>query len=165
VVTAQIQLLSRVVKLSWLDDPDAHDAIVAEMMDFLKQPSEAHYLVGLKIFNQLVSEMNQQTPGTSLISQRKVAVSFRHSALLIAVPGGVAVFAKPAVGKPRRESQDALKGERYFLNFGVSVVRFRRHFFRRKHGGYRDDPGAVFVAVAHRRTGDDGFTVRRVQVN
>ena len=54
VVTAQIQLLSRVVKLSWLDDPDAHDAIVAEMMDFLKQPSEAHYLVGLKIFNQLV---------------------------------------------------------------------------------------------------------------
>ena len=82
VVTAQIQLLSRVVKLSWLDDPDAHDAIVAEMMDFLKQPSEAHYLVGLKIFNQLVSEMNQQTPGTSLISQRKVAVSFRHSALL-----------------------------------------------------------------------------------
>jgi hypothetical protein len=34
VVTAQIQLLSRVVKLSWLDDPDAHDAIVAEMMDF-----------------------------------------------------------------------------------------------------------------------------------
>ena len=82
VVTAQIQLLSRVVKLSWLDDPDAHDAIVAEMMDFLKQPSEAHYLVGLKIFNQVVSEMNQQTPGTSLISQRKVAVSFRHSALL-----------------------------------------------------------------------------------
>ena len=82
VVTAQIQLLSRVVKLSWLDDPDAHDAIVAEMMDFLKQPSEAHYLVGLKIFNQLVSEMNQQTPGTSLISQRKVAVSFRHNALL-----------------------------------------------------------------------------------
>ena len=82
VVTAQIQLLSRAIKLGWADDPDAHDAIVEEIMDFLKQPSEAHYLVGLKIFNQLVAEMNQQTPGTSLISQRKVAVSFRHSALL-----------------------------------------------------------------------------------
>ena len=82
VVTAQIQLLSRAIKLGWADDPDAHDAIVAEIMDFLKQPSEAHYLIGLKIFNQLVAEMNQQTPGTSLVSQRKTAVSFRHSALL-----------------------------------------------------------------------------------
>ena len=82
VATAQIQLLSRAVKVGWADDPDAHDAVVAEIMDFLKQPSEAHYLLGLKIFHQLVSEMNQQTPGTSLVSQRKIAVSFRHSALL-----------------------------------------------------------------------------------
>ena len=82
VATAQIQLLSRAVKVGWADDPDAHDAVVAEIMDFLKQPSEAHYLLGLKIFHQLVSEMNQQTPGTSLVSQRKIAVSFRHDALL-----------------------------------------------------------------------------------
>lgn len=82
VVTAQIQLLSRIIKTGWLDDPDAHESILDEVMDFLKQPSEAHYLVGLKIYNQLVTEMNQQTPGTSLIAQRKVAVSFRHNALL-----------------------------------------------------------------------------------
>jgi exportin-7 len=82
VLIAQIQLLSRVIKTGWLDDPDAHETILDEVMDFLKQPGEGHYLVGLKIFNQLVMEMNQQTPGTSLISQRKVAVSFRHDALL-----------------------------------------------------------------------------------
>ena len=82
VLIAQIQLLSRVIKTGWLDDPDAHETILDEVMDFLKQPGEGHYLVGLKIFNQLVMEMNQQTPGTSLISQRKIAVSFRHDALL-----------------------------------------------------------------------------------
>ena len=82
VATAQIQLLSRIIKTGWLDDPDAHAQIVEDIMHFLKQPSTAHYHVGLKILNQLVSEMNQATPGTSLISQRKVAVSFRHNALL-----------------------------------------------------------------------------------
>ena len=71
VATAQIQLLSRAVKVGWADDPDAHDAVVAEIMDFLKQPSEAHYLLGLKIFHQLVSEMNQQTPGTPLVRNAK----------------------------------------------------------------------------------------------
>ena len=82
VTTAQIQLLSRITKTGWLDSDDAHREIVNEVMNFLKQPSTAHYHVGLKIFNQLVTEMNQQTQGTSLISQRKVAVSFRHNALL-----------------------------------------------------------------------------------
>lgn len=82
VTTAQIQLLSRITKTGWLDSDDAHREVVKDIMNFLKQPSTTHYHVGLKIFNQLVTEMNQQTPGTSLISQRKIAVSFRHNALL-----------------------------------------------------------------------------------
>ena len=82
VATAQIQLLSRIIKTGWLDDPDAHARIVEDVMHFLEQPQATHYLVGLRIFNQLVSEMNRQSPGTSLIAQRKIAVSFRHNALL-----------------------------------------------------------------------------------
>ena len=31
--------------------------------NFLKQPSTTHYHIGLKIFNQLVTEMNQASPG------------------------------------------------------------------------------------------------------
>jgi hypothetical protein len=42
---------------------DAHREIVNDIMNFLKQPSTTHYHVGLKIFNQLVTEMNQQSPG------------------------------------------------------------------------------------------------------
>ena len=83
VVTAQVQLLSRITKTAWLDtDNEAHREIVTEVMNFLKQNNNAHYHIGLKIFNQLVTEMNQQSPGTSLIAQRKIAVSFRHNALL-----------------------------------------------------------------------------------
>ena len=83
VVTSLVQLLSRITKTAWLDaDNDAHREIVAEVMNFLKQQNNTHYHIGLKIFNQLVTEMNQQSPGTSLIAQRKIAVSFRHNALL-----------------------------------------------------------------------------------
>jgi exportin-7 len=82
VVTAQIQLLSRVVKTGWLEADEAQRDVAAEVMKFLEQNNATHYHIGLKIFNQLVSEMNQQTPGTSLIAQRKIAVSFRHTALL-----------------------------------------------------------------------------------
>ena len=63
VTTAQIQLLSRITKTGWLDSDDAHRVIVDEIMNFLKQPSTTHYHIGLKIFNQLVTEMNQASPG------------------------------------------------------------------------------------------------------
>ena len=59
VVTAQVQLLSRITKTAWLDtDNEAHREIVTEVMNFLKQIIYAHYDIGLLIFNQIVSELN-----------------------------------------------------------------------------------------------------------
>jgi hypothetical protein len=42
--------------------------------------------VGLKIFNQLATEMNQPTPGRSLTLHRKTAVSFRDTSLFHIFP-------------------------------------------------------------------------------
>ena len=161
VATAQIQLLSRIIKTGWLDDPDAHAQIVEDIMHFLKQPSTAHYHVGLKILNQLVSEMNQATPGTSLISQRKVAVSFRHNALLQIFQ--VSLQALQSL-QSDSASEARLKEQATALTLAcVPVVRFRGHLARRIHRGHRDDPGAFLVALAHRRTRHDAADVRRVQ--
>lgn len=44
-------------------------------------PSPPHYLLGLKILNMLVSEMNNPTPGRSLTQHRKIAVSYRDTSL------------------------------------------------------------------------------------
>ncbi|GAB4820934.1 hypothetical protein N2152v2_007980 [Parachlorella kessleri] len=44
-------------------------------------PSPPHYLLGLRILNMLVSEMNNPTPGRSLTQHRKIAVSFRDLSL------------------------------------------------------------------------------------
>lgn len=41
--------------------------------------SQTHYLLGLRILNMLVSEMNSPTAGRSLTQHRKTAVNFRHA--------------------------------------------------------------------------------------
>ena len=43
--------------------------------------SQGHYLLGLRILNMLVTEMNLPTPGRTLTQHRKVAVSFRDQVL------------------------------------------------------------------------------------
>ncbi len=42
---------------------------------------QAHYLLGLKILNMLVAEMNSPTPNRTLTQHRKIAVNFRDQAL------------------------------------------------------------------------------------
>ncbi|WMV09109.1 hypothetical protein MTR67_002494 [Solanum verrucosum] len=44
--------------------------------------TESHYAIGLKILNQLVSEMNQPSPGLPSAQHRRVACSFRDQSLL-----------------------------------------------------------------------------------
>lgn len=80
VTSSLIQLLCRVTKVSWFDD-DIFRELVKDSMNFLNQEMQ-HYAIGLKILDQLVSEMNQTTPELTMIQQRKVASSFREQALL-----------------------------------------------------------------------------------
>eukprot|EP00268_Persea_americana_P030577 TRINITY_DN2959_c0_g1_i3.p1 TRINITY_DN2959_c0_g1~~TRINITY_DN2959_c0_g1_i3.p1 ORF type:complete len:686 (-),score=116.72 TRINITY_DN2959_c0_g1_i3:2124-4181(-) len=75
-----IQLFCRVTKFGWFDDDRFRD-VVKESMDFLSQVSPDHYSIGLKILNQLVSEMNQPNPGLPLTHHRKVACHFRDQSL------------------------------------------------------------------------------------
>jgi exportin-7 len=57
-----VQLLCRTIKLGWFDS-DANKNIADDCKALLEGASQAHYLLGLKILNALVAEMNQ--PGSS----------------------------------------------------------------------------------------------------
>lgn len=48
----------------------------------LSQATNDHYVIGLKILNQLVEEINIPTSGRTLPQHRKTAVSFRDLCLL-----------------------------------------------------------------------------------
>lgn len=84
VVTSLVQLVCRMSKLGWFD-ADGFRTIVEDGKALLEKgirdSSQPHYLLGLKILHMGVSEMNSPTPGRTLTQHRKVAVSFRDQSL------------------------------------------------------------------------------------
>ncbi|KAJ0043500.1 hypothetical protein Pint_18409 [Pistacia integerrima] len=79
VVRSLIQLFCRVTKFGWLED-DGFKEVLKEALNFLSQ-GPCHYAIGLKILNQLVSEMNEPNPGLPASYQRKIACSFKDQSL------------------------------------------------------------------------------------
>ncbi|XP_048135325.1 exportin-7 isoform X4 [Rhodamnia argentea] len=80
VTASLIQLLCRITKFGWFDDDRFRD-VVKEATNFLSQATSDHYAIGLKILNQLVSEMNQSNVGLPSTHHRRVACSFRDQSL------------------------------------------------------------------------------------
>ncbi|XP_044512418.1 exportin-7-like isoform X3 [Mangifera indica] len=80
VTASLIQLLCRLTKFGWFDDDRFRD-LVKESTKFLSQAISNHCAIGLKILNQLVSEMNQPNPGLPSTHHRRVACSFRDQSL------------------------------------------------------------------------------------
>ena len=72
----------RVTKIGWFE-LEAQQTIVKDVVAVLAQQSGGvEVLLGLKVLDALVQEMNTPSSGYSLIAQRKTAVSFRDTALL-----------------------------------------------------------------------------------
>jgi len=80
VVTSLIKLVCRITKLGWFDDP-VHRELAEDVTKFL-QATVDHCILGLKILNQLVDELNIPTSGRTLTQHRKTSVSFRDVCLL-----------------------------------------------------------------------------------
>ncbi|XP_071721383.1 uncharacterized protein [Rutidosis leptorrhynchoides] len=80
VIGSLVQLLCRVTKFGWFDDDRFRD-VVKDSTNFLMQvASPDHVSIGLKILNQLVTEMNQPNPGLPS-RHRRVVCNFRDRSL------------------------------------------------------------------------------------
>lgn len=80
VTVSLIKLVCRITKLGWFDDP-VHREMADDVSKFL-QATVDHCILGLKILNQLVDELNIPTSGRTLTQHRKTSVSFRDVCLL-----------------------------------------------------------------------------------
>jgi len=80
VVVSLIKLVCRITKLGWFDD-SVHRELADDVTKFLQATVE-HCILGLKILNQLVDELNIPTSGRTLTQHRKTSVSFRDVCLL-----------------------------------------------------------------------------------
>ena len=79
VVGSLAKLACRITKLGWFDSAE-HREIIEETTKFLEATVD-HQVIGLKLLNALVDEMNTPTTGRTLTLHRKTAVSFRDQAL------------------------------------------------------------------------------------
>ena len=79
VVMSLVKLVCRITKLGWFDDP-VHRELADDVTKFL-QATVDHCILGLKILNQLVDELNIPTSGRTLTQHRKASVSFRDVCL------------------------------------------------------------------------------------
>mmetsp|Transcript_10850 Transcript_10850/g.16184 ORF Transcript_10850/g.16184 Transcript_10850/m.16184 type:complete len:1123 (-) Transcript_10850:312-3680(-) len=80
VAISLIKLVCRITKLGWFDDK-THRELSEDVQKFL-QATVDHCILGLKILNQLVDELNIPTTGRTLTQHRKTSVSFRDTCLL-----------------------------------------------------------------------------------
>jgi len=79
VVLSLVKLVCRITKLGWFDDP-THRELTDDVTKFL-QATVNHCVLGLKILNQLVDELNIPINGRTLMQHRKTSVSFRDISL------------------------------------------------------------------------------------
>lgn len=75
------KLSARMTKLGWFDSVEFRE-VINEINKFLDIQSLEHNLVGMKLLNSLVDEMNSPIAGRTLTTHRKTAVSFRDQILL-----------------------------------------------------------------------------------
>jgi exportin-7 len=79
-VLSLVKLVCRITKLGWFDD-STHRELADDVTKFL-QATVGHCILGLKILNQLVDELNIPSAGRTLTQHRKTSVSFRDVCLL-----------------------------------------------------------------------------------
>mmetsp|Transcript_12963 Transcript_12963/g.18933 ORF Transcript_12963/g.18933 Transcript_12963/m.18933 type:complete len:1115 (-) Transcript_12963:105-3449(-) len=79
VTMSLIKLVCRITKLGWFDDK-THRELADDVTKFL-QATVDHCILGLKILNQLVDELNIPNTGRTLTQHRKTSVSFRDVCL------------------------------------------------------------------------------------
>lgn len=105
VTTALIQLVCRITKLGWFDDV-THRELTDDITKFL-QATVDHCILGLKLLNQLVEELNLPTVGRTLTQHRKTSVSFRDSSLFQVFKLGLTTLqqlqSRAIVAEPRQE--------------------------------------------------------------
>ena len=80
-ITVVVQLLCRISKFAWFDEGTSIREIVTETKKFL-QATISHCVIGLRILNELVTEMNVKNRNRTLTQHRRIAVSFRDNSLL-----------------------------------------------------------------------------------
>eukprot|EP01104_Vermistella_antarctica_P013174 TRINITY_DN3954_c0_g1_i3.p1 TRINITY_DN3954_c0_g1~~TRINITY_DN3954_c0_g1_i3.p1 ORF type:complete len:978 (+),score=185.05 TRINITY_DN3954_c0_g1_i3:153-3086(+) len=79
VMTSLIRLVCRITKQGWLGNPGLRE--LPELANSFLQAGGDHPVIGLRMLDQLVLEMNTAAPTATVTQHRKIAVNFRDHGL------------------------------------------------------------------------------------
>ncbi|KAL5546843.1 hypothetical protein UlMin_006530 [Ulmus minor] len=149
VIGSLIQLFCRVTKLGWLDD-DRFREVVKETANFLSQVP-CHFAIGLKILNQLVTEMNKPLHGFLVSRQRRIAVSFRDHCLL-------QIFQISINSMQQLKNDGGSKLQELAVSLSLSCLSF--DFLGTSLDESSDEVGAVQMPVSWRTVFEDPLSLQ-----
>lgn len=124
-VVSVVQLLCRITKYAWFDESsDSIRQIVAETRKFLAATAH-HCAIGLRILFELVHEVNFRNRNRTLTQHRKVAVSFRDTALFPIFEIGLSMannIATRSIALDGLEPREAAALEDVLLDLTLSLL-------------------------------------------
>lgn len=150
------KLSCRITKLGWFDSPE-HREIVGEVTKFL-EATVSHHVIGLKLLNALVEEMNTPTSGRTLTLHRKTAVSFRDYSLFQIFQVSITTLQQILRGNMSTLSLDEInKMSTLALNLSCSCLSF--DFIGTNPEESAEDVGTVQVPSSWRPVVQDTSTI------
>jgi len=155
VTLSLIKLICRITKLGWFDD-STHRELADDVTKFL-QATVDHCVLGLRILNQLVDELNIPTTGRTLTQHRKTSVSFRDVCLFKVFQLGLTTLRQlqtRAIAADQR--QEALLGSQ---SLALTVRCLNFDFIGTNPDESTEDVGTIQVPSAWRSVIQDPATV------
>lgn len=155
VVMSLIKLVCRITKLGWFDD-STHRELADDVTKFL-QATVDHCILGLKILNQLVDELNIPAKGRTLTQHRKTGVSFRDVCLFKVFQLGLTTLKQLQTGAiAANPGQQELLGEQS-LSLTVRCLNF--DFIGTNPDESTEDVGTIQAPTSWRTVLQDPATI------
>jgi len=155
VTLSLIKLSCRITKLGWFDD-STHREMADDVTKFL-QATVDHCILGLRILNQLVDELNIPTTGRTLTQHRKTSVSFRDVCLFKVFQLGLTTLrqlqTRSIAAEPR---QEVILGEQ---SLALTVRCLNFDFIGTNPDESTEDIGTIQVPSAWRSVIQDPATI------
>ena len=152
-----IRILCRITKLGWFED-DSYKKLVLDVQKFLQHTIDAA-IIGLRILNELVIEMNQTLPGQTPTAARKTAVSFKDECLFHIFQCSLSMLRQIQENKVNiQNEQQAHDIRKFSLEAAKSVLMF--DFIGTNPDESCGEVGTVQVPLSWRRILQDPQTLR-----
>ena len=148
VIQYLVKLLCRITRLGWFDENSSkHQALAKDCKKFLSA-TVAHCIIGLRILNEFVTQMNVLLPGITMSVHRKHAVSFRDLSLLEIFKTSITMLQQINAGQVRASTDEVNYMTNYAADLSINCLNF--DFIGMRSDESSDDNDAIQVPIAWR---------------